>query len=144
MVQDDLEVPPILQDDREPTTSIPTVNENSSDYVIYEPTGGLVFDDEEARKKHNEVLDKLQWVPESDANNPYHPWKHEGEIWLTDLLFRDGNIPRKTADILLESIAKGRMSMVDGPIQFTNSREMIELLDIAARQGVVCIFYVYL
>ena len=33
--------------------------------------------------------------------------------------------------------------MIDGPIQFTNSREMIKRLDIAARKGVVSIKATY-
>ncbi len=108
------------------------------DYIIREPTGGMVYDDDKARTQHNELITRLGWVPESDANNPLHPWKHEGEIWLTDLLFRSGNVSQKTADKFLGAFANGRISMVDGPIQFTNSREMLKLLDIAARNGTVC------
>jgi len=111
---------------------------NIADYIIYEPTGGQVLNSKKAREQHNKFMDRLQWVPESDINNPWHPWKHEGEIWLTDLLFRNGNISQVTIDNLLGAFAKGRISMRDGPIQFTNSREMLELLDVAARQGTVC------
>jgi hypothetical protein len=117
--------------------------QNASDYIVYEPTGGQVFDSEQARTRHNEFMAELQWVPESDANNPLHPWKHEGEIWLTDLLFRKGNISRTTADNLLGAFVNGKISMKDGPIQFKNSREMMGLLDVAARQGTVCLNYSY-
>ena len=112
--------------------------QGETDYILREPNGGQVLDNEEARIRHSNFLTKLQWVPEYDANNPLHPWKHEGEIWLTDLLFRNGNISRTTADSLLGAFANGKISMTDGPIQFTNSREMLALLDVAARQGIVC------
>jgi hypothetical protein len=113
------------------------LSSSETDYIIYEPTGGMIFDSEEACTQHNEFMSRLQWEPESDPNNPLHPWKHQGEIWLTDLLFRNA-VSRTTADDLLSSFANERISMVDGPIQFTNSKEMIELLDVAAKQGTVC------
>jgi hypothetical protein len=95
------------------------------DFIIHEPTGGVILDGEEAIIRHNEFIARIGWVPASDEsdimNNPLHPWKHEGEIWLTDLLFRSGNISQKTADKFLGAFANGRISMADGPIQFTNS-----------------------
>jgi hypothetical protein len=108
-----------------------------ADYIVYEPTGGMIFDSEEARSQHSKFMKSLQWLPESDPNNLLYPWKHGGEIWLTDLLFRKANISRATADSLLSAFANERISMVDGPVQFTNSKEMIELLDIAVKQGIV-------
>jgi hypothetical protein len=109
-----------------------------ADYILHEPNGGQILDSDEARLRHNNILSRFQWVPESDVNNPLHPWKHKGEIWLTDLLFRNGNVSQTTANTLLDAFANGRISMTDGPIQFTNSREMMTLLDVAARQGIVC------
>ena len=76
-------------------------------------------------------------------NNPLYPWKNEGEIWLTNLLFRRRDISRTVADEILGAFASKKISMIDGPIQFTNSREMIKLLDIAARKGVVSIKATY-
>jgi hypothetical protein len=110
---------------------------DGTDYILYEPNGGQVLDSEEAHIRHSNFLAKLQWVPESDVNNPLHPWKHKGEIWLTDLLFRNGNVSQIIADKLLGAFANGRISMTEGPIQFANSREMLALLDVAARQGIV-------
>lgn len=110
----------------------------TDDLIIYEPTGGTIYDSEESLERHNEFIAKLGWAPESDANNLLHPWKHEGEIWLTDLLFRDGNISQGTADKLLHAFATGKISMADGPIQFTNSREMLKLVDIASGNKTVC------
>ena len=72
-------------------------------------------------------------------NNPLYPWKNEGEIWLTNLLFRRGDISQTVANEILGAFASKKISMRDG-IQFTNSREMIKLLDIAARKGVVCMY----
>jgi hypothetical protein len=108
-----------------------------ADNIVYEPTGGMIFDSEEACSQHSEFMKSLQWLPDSDPNNLLYPWKHEGEIWLTDLLFRKANISRATADNLLSAFANERISMADGPVQFTNSKEMIELLDIAVKQGIV-------
>ena len=51
---------------------------------------------------------------------------------------------RAVADEILNAFASKKISMIDGPIQFTNSREMIKLLDIAARKGVVSIKASYL
>ena len=76
-------------------------------------------------------------------NNPLYLWRNEGEIWLTNLLFRRGDISRAVADEILGAFASKKISMIDGPIQFTNSREMIKLLDIAARKGVVSIKTTY-
>jgi hypothetical protein len=114
------------------------------DNIVYDLTGGQVIDDEEARKRHDEFIDRLGWVPESDMNNPLHPWRHEGEVWLTNLLFRNGNMSRATADEFLRAFANGKIAMVDGPIQFANSREMIQLLDVAARKGVVGFFMLFM
>ena len=108
-----------------------------ADNIVYEPTGGMVFDSEEAHSQHSKFMKGLQWLPESDPNNLLYPWKHGGEIWLTDLLFRKAHISRATADSLLGAFASERISMTDGPVQFTNSKEMIELLDIAVKQGIV-------
>ena len=74
---------------------------------------------------------------EFDVNNPLHPWKQEGKIWLTDLLFQKGNISRATADKFLVEFANGTLTTADGPVQFQNSREMLKLLDIAAENTVV-------
>ena len=76
-------------------------------------------------------------------NNPLYLWKNEGEIWLTNLLFRRGDISRAVADEILGAFASKKISMINGLIQFTNSREMIKLLDIAARKGVVSIKATY-
>ena len=72
-----------------------------------------------------------------DVNNPLHPWNHEGEVWLTNLLYQNGNISRSTADEFLGVFANGTIIMVSGPVQFSNSREMMRLLDIAAGQTLV-------
>jgi hypothetical protein len=109
-----------------------------ADNIVYEQTGGRVFDSNEARARHAMFIQQLGWEAESDIDNPLHPWKHEGEIWLVNLLFRDGNVPRSVADELLGAFASGRISMRDGPIQFKNTREMMQLLDVAAQKGTVC------
>ena len=114
-----------------------TIREQVENKIVVEPTGGQVFDDDEARKKHTEFIDRLGWEPEYDANNPLYPWKHNGEIWLTNLLFRNGDVSRKTTDEFLGAFVNKRITMLDGPIQFKNSREMIKVLDIAARKGAV-------
>jgi len=79
----------------------------------------------------------LEKEPEFDANNPLHPWKHDGEIWLTKLLFQNGNISHSTADEFLGAFANGTITMADGPVQFQNSREMLKLLDIASENDPV-------
>jgi len=122
-----------IQDQR----SQSTIFEFGEDHIIHEPTGGQIINSKEALIQHNEFIAKLGWVPTTDANNPLYPWKNDGEIWLTNLLFRSGNISRKVADELLNAFADGRISMANEPLQFTNSREMIKLLDIAAEKGVV-------
>jgi len=122
-----------IQDQRSPSTIL----EFGKDHIIHEPTGGQIINSKEALIQHNEFISKLGWVPTTDANNPLYPWKNDGEIWLTNLLFRSGNVSRKVADELLNAFADGRISMANGPLQFTNSREMIKLLDIAAENGVV-------
>ena len=79
----------------------------------------------------------MRIVSNIDKNNPLYPWKHEGEIWLTNLLFTNGNMSRSTADEILGAFANGKMIMASGPVQFTNSRQMMKLLDIAAEKSVV-------
>lgn len=90
---------------------------DTENLIIHEQSSGLVINGD---------------VPELS------PWNHKGEIWLTNLLFRNGQTSRSTADTLLGAFANGRISMIDGPVQFKNSREMIKLLDIAAQQEAVC------
>jgi len=109
-----------------------------ADTIVREQTGGKVFDDEEAHEKYKEAISEVGWHPEFDTENPLDPWKHRGEIWLTKLLFQSGNISQRTVDKFLRGFADGTIMMTDGDVQFTNSEEMLKLLDIAAGKGVVC------
>jgi len=121
------------------------------DTIILEASGGQVLIDDNLNDSESS---KLQVESQSnsefrdhvlnsgteskfDANNPLRPWKHEGEIWLTNLLFTNGNMSRSTADEILGAFANGKMIMASGPVQFTNSRQMMKLLDIAAEKSVV-------
>jgi hypothetical protein len=96
-----------------------------------------VINSNEAYERHAKFLKKLNWTSETDSTNILHPWKHSGEIWLTDLLFRRAKISSSITNELLGAFANGRISIIDGPLQFSNSKEMIKLLDIAAKNDAV-------
>ena len=115
------------------------LTEDSQSRIEIDYRGGHVIDGDGACDKHKEFLEKLGWTPNnsSTSTNTLYPWKHIGEIWLTDLLVRRVMLSHSIIDELLNAFANGRLSMVDGPLQFSNSREMIKLLDAAARSGVV-------
>ena len=66
------------------------------------------------------------------SDNPYYPWRHEGEVWLSNFLFGQGHASMETSDRLLRQFVTGNMTMKDGPIQFKNTRQMYDVLDIAA------------
>jgi hypothetical protein len=76
-------------------------------------------------------------LSEERSDNPYYPWSHEGELWLSDFLYRKGHVSMNASDKLLRQFANGNITMKGGPIQFRNTRQMHDVLDIAAGDNVV-------
>ena len=119
--------------------SVINTEPETEDTIIWDESGGQVLDNNESSLSQPEVPDffKSRMVSTINMNNPLHPWKHEGEIWLTNMLFQSGKISCSTADKFLDAFANGTMIMASGPVQFTNSREIMKFLDITAEKSVV-------
>ena len=62
---------------------------------ISHPHGGWVFDSPEAQTNWKSFVKKNKWFEECSSSNPYHPWRHEGELWLSGFLYRQTQISMK-------------------------------------------------
>jgi hypothetical protein len=65
------------------------------------PQGGWVLDSPEALNKWKEFGKEMKWFEECPSRNPYYPWKHEGELWLSDFLYRQTHVSMEQSDELL-------------------------------------------
>ena len=104
-----------LEDAVAPSQSTISSELEMEDTIIWDASGGQVVDNNESSEHQQEVLDVFR-LPKIDTNNPLHPWNHEGEIWLTNLLFQNGNISHSTADEFLGAFANGTITMASGPV----------------------------
>ena len=96
-----------------------------------------MLDSPEALNKWKEFGEEMKWFEECPSSNPYYPWKHEGELWLSDFLYRWTHVSMEQSDELLQRFADGRITMLEGPIQFKNTCQMHEILDVAANANMV-------
>jgi len=104
---------------------------------ISHPHGGWVFDSPEAQTNWKSFVKKNKWFEECSSSNPYHPWRHEGELWLSDFLYRQAHILMKQSDKLLQKFADGKIIMSQGSPQFRNMHQLHNLLDEAANHNMV-------
>jgi len=104
---------------------------------ISHPYGGWVFDSPEAQTKWKCFVNKNKWFEECSSSNLHHPWRHEGELWLSNYLYRQAHVSMKQSDKLLQKFADGKIIMLQGSPQFQNIFQLHNLLDVAANHNVV-------